>query len=114
MKGYLPVTLRRIAPLLLPLALIAGCSSDEPEAPPADANLVEGVIVENALDAPLVDASPLPTPSPTPSETPTPEPVEEDVQVQDDADATGMTARVNRDDAAADQAPAAEEVEEKK
>ncbi|PCD02872.1 hypothetical protein COC42_15155 [Sphingomonas spermidinifaciens] len=89
--------------MLLPLAL-AACSG-EPEVPAPegpDANLTEALPTPEPL--PTATPEPLPTPSPTPTFEPAPAPeVEADQQMQDDAEATGMTARINRDDAPAEE-----------
>ncbi|WP_326525674.1 hypothetical protein [Sphingomonas sp.] len=81
---------------LAPAALLAACSSNEP-APPAD-NAVEMLDVTNEAmnveEAPLV----MNTPEPVVENTPAPAPLPDREQIQHDADATGMTARVNREE----------------
>jgi hypothetical protein len=92
---------------------LAGCSGSSDETPPADANMVEAPIVNDmALDnlvEPMAPPTATPAPSPTPVETPT----ADEAQVQDDADAAGMTARVSREDAAENATRSAESVEKK-
>ena len=90
---------------LAPLALLAACSGDEPAPPPTD-NGVEMLDVTNeatnVAEAPLVMNTPAPITENASDELP---PVPDQEQIQADADATGMTARVNRD--AEDEAPVA-------
>lgn len=74
---------------------LAACSGASPEAAPPENGLDEGVIIENALDAPLVNAELPPEPTATPTSTPEDTKAVE-TQMQEDADATGMTARVDR------------------
>ena len=89
---------------LAPLALLAACSGNDPAPPPAD-NGVEMLDVTNEAvnvqEAPLV----MNTPAPVENVVDEPPPVPDQEQIQADADATGMTARVNRD--ADEEAPAA-------
>lgn len=82
------------------LILLGGCSRSAPE--PAEVN--ETSTAAPAVPAPVPEpAAPAPAPKPEktaraevpPAEEPPPE-----VQMQDDADATGMTAHVSHDDAA--------------
>jgi hypothetical protein len=92
--------------VLLATASLAACSG-EPEAPAPAANET-GNAVEVIDEAPVENfAEPEPTPSPTPSPTPI---VEDDLptdeQVQEDADAVGMTARLPREEASNETAPA--------
>lgn len=93
------------------LLMLSACSRSEPE-PPVEENMVE--------PAPLDEATPDALPSVEPSDVPPPvadtntaaidvppeAPVAPDAQMIEDADATGMTARVSRDEqpAANDQA----------
>lgn len=94
-----------IATLLAATAL-AACSggSDAPDAP------VNGT--DNAVE--VIDEAPVQNfaePEPTPTPSPTPEPIVEDdrasdEQVQDDADAVGMTARLPREESGNEVAPA--------
>ncbi len=84
---------------LFALALLAGCSRSEPEAEEATmTNSVEEVT------APIEEPTPAPAPveavpeaAPAPVAPPKAEAIAPDEQMQDDADATGMTARVRRD-----------------
>ena len=94
-----------IAGGLLATMALAGCSRSEPEQPPADVNMVEdtGVTETEAAPAPVepapVEAAP---PAPAVVEPPREKPIAPDEQMLDDADATGMTARVTRDEAPAE------------
>ena len=94
-----------IAGGLLAAMALAGCSRSEPEQPPTDMNMAEdtGVTEEEAAPAP-VETAPIETPPPAPAvvEPPREKPISPDEQMLDDADATGMTARINRDEAPAD------------
>lgn len=104
-----------LRPLLIAAALLlpalAGCSRKEPEAPvalnEADTTPVEIAPVE----------TPAPAPAPPPTETPTPSPAETpiaaDEQMMDDAAATGMTARSQREEDTADTGSETENVETK-
>ena len=91
-----------IAGGLLAAMALAGCSSSEPEQPPTDTNMVEdtGVTETEAAPAP-VETAPVEAPPPAPAvvEPPREKPIAPDEQMLDDADATGMTSRVNRDEA---------------
>lgn len=97
------------------LALLAACGNDNEAAAPVD-NGLEGIDVTN--EAARVPEAPPPAemanlaPAAENMSVDDAPPVKADEQVQDDADATGMTARVDRSDAqaadAADDAQAAE------
>jgi len=91
-----------IAGGLLAAMVLAGCSRSEPEQPPTDTNMVEdaGVTETEAAPAP-VEAAPVEAAPPAPAvvEPPREKPVAPDEQMLDDADATGMTSRVTRDEA---------------
>ncbi len=97
---------KAIRPLLAlaATALLAACSSDTPPPPPTD-NGVEMLDVTNEAlnvqEAPATMNMPDPVTQNVVEDAP---PVPDREQIQADADATGMTARVNRD---ADEAPAA-------
>ena len=99
--------------LLLTAGLLAACSRSEPEQPEMTNDSTE-VMPDEPQPEPTPSA--LPSAEPTPAEAvnaaaiePPPEaPVAPDAQVLEDADATGMTARVSRDAPAAtgnEQAP---------
>lgn len=94
-----------IAGGLLAAMALAGCSRSEPEQPPTDVNMIEdtGVTETEAAPAP-VEAAPVEAPPVAPAvvEPPREKPVAPDEQMLDDADATGMTARVTRDEAPAE------------
>ena len=96
-----------------PLLMLAACGGNEPAPEPTD-NAVEELDVTN--EAAAVPEAPTPTPTPTATPTPveTAAPVPDDEQVQADAEATGMTARVSRDEAPAAAADDAQPVEERK
>jgi hypothetical protein len=89
-------------------AMLAGCSRSTPDEPPAETN---ETVQEAPAPVPVPAPSPAPKRAPATSEsTPTPPVADEaepqagpDAQMLDDADATGMTARVTRDDAAANE-----------
>lgn len=95
-----------LAAALLAATALAACSggSDAPDTPVNGADNGTEVIDETPVQN-VAEPEPTPTPSPTPA------PVVEDEratdeQVQDDADAVGMTARLPRDQAANETAPA--------
>lgn len=106
------MTIKRIALLAAAATAVlslAACGGSNDEPPATEANI--------ETTAPLDDANMGALPTETPSATPTAEatnlveaaPVAEvdpSEQVQDDADATGMTARVSRDEAANETQPA--------
>lgn len=102
----------RIATVTVAL-LLAGCSGGSDDAPPADANTIEAPIVNDMGLANLVEPMAPPTATPTPSPTPVETPTADEAQVQDDADASGMTARVSREDAVENVTRPAESVEKK-
>lgn len=86
--------------------LLAACSGSPPEPVPTPANdtLPEGEVIN---EMPVINAIPAPLPSetPTPAPTPTADPATtaaQETQMYEDADATGMTARVDRDAQPAD------------
>ena len=106
-------TMKTGAALAAGLLMLSACSRSEPEQP-LDDNMTEQAPVDEATP----DAAPPPAePSATPTaaadtntaaiEAPPEKPVAPDAQMIEDADATGMTARVSRDEqpAANDQAP---------
>ncbi|MGP7795908.1 hypothetical protein [Sphingomonas sp. CLY1604] len=80
--------------------LLAGCSRSEPEQP-EEANMAEVAPLETATPEALPSAEPTPEPAAIDlnavDEAPPPEKIAPDAQMLDDADATGMTARVTRD-----------------
>ncbi len=92
-----------IAGGLLAAMALAGCSRSEPEQPPTDTNMVEdtGVTESEAAAPASVEAAPVEAAPPAPAvvEPPREKPVAPDEQMLDDADATGMTSRVTRDEA---------------
>jgi hypothetical protein len=97
-----------IAASLLAVMALAGCSQSEPDQPPADTNMIE----DEGVTEPEAAAAPAPAPAETVPTEPAatanavePEreaPITPDEQMLDDADATGMTARVTRDEAPAE------------
>jgi PBP1b-binding outer membrane lipoprotein LpoB len=91
-----------IAGGLLAAMALAGCSRSEPEQQPTDVNMVEdtGVTESEAAAATPVEAAPVEVAPPAPAvvEPPREKPVAPDEQMLDDADATGMTSRVTRDE----------------
>jgi hypothetical protein len=94
------------------LLLLTACSRSEPEQPAEMENMDAVAPMDNASAAPAPDAAAVTEPSPPPAENsaaidvPPERPVAPDAQVLDDADATGMTARVNRDEPAPGNDPA--------
>ena len=90
-----------IAGGLLAAMALAGCSRSEPEQPPTDTNMVDdtGVTESEAAPAPVEAASVEVAPAaPAVAEPPREKPIAPDEQMLDDADATGMTSRVTRDE----------------
>ena len=87
---------------LMACAVLAGCSRSAPDEPPAETNQVV-TEAPSPAPAPRVVSKPAPAkpaiapPSPVADEA---DPQAAEAQMRDDADATGMTARVTRDDAA--------------
>lgn len=82
---------------LVTLAL-GGCSRSEPDAAPVTENATyEDEAPTEAAAPPVVDEAPAPVAPEVKAEAPPAAEIAPDVQVQDDADATGMTARVRRD-----------------
>lgn len=90
--------MRKIAFVALAGALaLAACGKKEEEAPVTN-NLVEPPVENVVVDEPDVPA-PAPQSNGASIEAAPPPSISEQQQIQDDADATGMTARLNRDDA---------------
>lgn len=92
-----------IAGGLLTAMALAGCSRSEPEQQqPTDTNMVEDTgVTESEAAAPTpVEPAPVEVAPPAPAvvEPPREKPVAPDEQMLDDADATGMTSRVTRDE----------------
>jgi hypothetical protein len=93
------MTLRR--PALITLAALgalalAGCGGPETP-PPPETNLEEAGPVVNEPE--VINEAPLPTPTPTTTNLTAEDPAEAkavEQQMQEDADATGMTARIDR------------------
>ncbi len=99
--------MRFLLPLLTLGVALAGCSggSESPEAAPTEA--AEENFASPAEEAPAPAPEPLPSAEPVPEvdtnlALPPEEPVAPDEQVLDDADATGMTSRINRDEPQSD------------
>ena len=90
--------------------LLAGCSRPQPE-PAEETNMVDAAPVETSTPEAAPSAEPSTATAPVDTnavaEAPPPEKVAPDAQMLDDAEATGMTARVTRDAPPADneQAP---------
>ncbi|WP_294289441.1 hypothetical protein [uncultured Sphingomonas sp.] len=98
--------MKKTLPALAALALLAACSSNDEPSAPVEANGTEMLDVTNEAvnveEAPVTMNVPE---APATNMADEPEPtVDEREQIQADADATGMTARVNRDE---EPAPAA-------
>lgn len=86
------------------LLALAGCSRSEPEQPAPEENVVEAMPTESATPEAVPSAAPTataPTPIANTADVPPDAPVAPDAQMIDDADATGMTTRVRRDEAPA-------------
>lgn len=88
---------RALAALAVPALLLAACSSDADVAP-VEENVTDFEVEEPILNRPDPIDEPVVTPTETPAPTPTPtaEPLPDEAQIQFDAEATGMTARVDR------------------
>lgn len=82
---------------LLAATALAACSggSDAPPPPPNETDNV--VVLDETPPQNVVEVEPSPTPTPSP--TPVAEELPQDEQVQEDAEAVGMTARLPRPDA---------------
>ena len=89
---------------------LAACSNPEPEQSAEDSNAVETIAPDEAPTAAPSAEEPVPVAEPATNsaaiDVPPEAPVAPDAQVLEDADATGMTARVSRDEAPANDAPA--------
>lgn len=88
---------RALAALAVPALLLAACSGDS-EVAPVEENVTDFEVEEPILNRPDPIDEPAVTPTETPAPTPTPtaEPLPDEAQIQFDAEATGMTARVDR------------------
>jgi hypothetical protein len=96
-----------IAASLLAMMAVAGCSRSEPDQPPADTNMIEdeGVTEPEAAAPAPAPVEKAPTEAASTANAVEPEreaPITPDEQMLEDADATGMPARVTRDDAPAE------------
>jgi hypothetical protein len=91
------VNTRALAALALPALLLAACSGDSDVAP-VEENVTDFEIEEPILNRPdpIDETTPPPIETPAPTLTPAPEPLPDEAQIQFDAEATGMTARVDR------------------
>lgn len=99
------MTIRRLSPVLglIALGTLAACSSGDAEAPVYDGNESDNV-VEVMDETPLeniVEPEPTPTPTPEPIAAPA---LPDEEQIMEDAESVGMTARVPRGDAMANEA----------
>ncbi len=108
--------MKKALPALAALSLLAACSSNDEPAPPPTDNATEMLDVTN--EAQGVPEAPLTMNVPEAAATnltDEPEPtVDEREQIQADADATGMTSRVNRDEETAPAANQTSTVSEEK
>ncbi|MHA6722546.1 hypothetical protein [Sphingomonas sp. RS2018] len=90
--------MKKLLPAIAALTLLTACGGGNDDAPPPVDNGEELLDVTNEAvgvpEAPLPEAMNIPEPANIAEETPPPTPPEQ--QVQEDADATGMTARVDR------------------
>lgn len=88
---------RALAALVVPALLLAACSGDS-EVAPVEENVTDFEVEEPILNRPDPIDEPAVTPTETPAPTPIPtaEPLPAEAQIQFDAEATGMTARVDR------------------
>ncbi|MBK2451698.1 hypothetical protein [Escherichia coli] len=88
---------RALAALAVPALLLAACSGDS-EVAPVEENVTDFEVEEPILNRPepIDEPAVTPTETPTPTPTPTAEPLPDEAQIQFDAEATGMTARVDR------------------
>lgn len=88
---------RALAALAVPALLLAACSGDR-EVAPVEENVTDFEVEEPILNRsdPIDEPAVTPTETPTPTPTPTAEPLPDEAQIQFDAEATGMTARVDR------------------
>jgi len=97
----------RIAAGLMALAILAGCSKSEPEAQPPETDNVGADAQPEPAAQPTPEPAPIKRPEPAPvantvvpvAAEPREAPPSPDAQMLDDADATGMTARVSRQEA---------------
>jgi hypothetical protein len=104
------MTIKRIALLASVVGALAlgACSGgrEEAEAPTSNVENMTPIEVENTAVVPTEAPPATVIDNYTPDPTPTPEALSSDEQTQDDADATGMTARVSRDEANNEAQPA--------
>ncbi len=89
--------IRALAALALPALMLVACSGDADVAP-VEEDVADFEVEEPILNRPdpMLEASPLPLEQPTPTPEPKAEPLPDDAQMQFDAEATGMTSRVDR------------------
>ncbi len=91
------MTTRALAVLALPALMLVACSGDSDVAP-VEENVTDFEMEEPILNRPdpMIDPSPFPVETPMPAPTPTEEPLPDEAQIQFDAEAAGMTSRVDR------------------
>jgi hypothetical protein len=86
---------------LIALAALAGCDSSTPESAAPAENIADNTEAVNVV---VPEEAPVPeTLNAAAVEAPRETPPDPDAQTQEDADATGMTARVRRDEAPANE-----------
>ena len=101
-----------IAAMLLAASVVGGCDSSAPEGEPTMANdgsgdVAPGTAAPDTSSAANTESAAALVPAPNASagdDKPEAAPVDPDAQTLDDADATGMTARVSRDAATTNEA----------
>ncbi len=88
---------RALAALAVPALLLAACSGDSDVAPVEENVDMTAETPQPLPVEPMPEPDPLPVANDTPpAPAPTPEPLPDEAQIQFDAEATGMTARVDR------------------
>lgn len=86
---------RALAALALPALMLVACSSD-PEVAPVEENIADFEVEELILNRSDPIETPPSAPIETPAHAPAPEPLPDEAQILSDAEATGMTSRVDR------------------
>ncbi|MGC6399452.1 hypothetical protein ACNI3Q_02605 [Sphingomonas sp. FW199] len=86
----------RMLALVAPLALIVGCSGGDEPPPPEPANDYDMELINEPAPPPVEAPAPAPTAEPAPPPVAPESDFRDSQQVQEDAEATGMTSRIDR------------------
>jgi hypothetical protein len=86
----------RLAGFAVPLAVLTACSGGDEPPPPQPANDYDMELIDEPAPAPTETPSPTPTPEASPPPVSPESDFRDSQQVLEDAEATGMTSRIDR------------------